>query len=372
MQLSKFMGTDSNSIIQVNKGLTVKPGSNVTMRLRKPLSGAGGGDDGDIEGNEEAMTWYNYEIEVHERNHGVRSNGKMTEQFTKIDIRREATEALGDWSAEQLENDLVYAMAGLGNQDTYAGEGTADIKTVNEHAPSTNRILYGGQTAAGALTWVASDSAIGDDDETDYKDYKFGTKVIEVAHRKAQLASPKFRPVMIGGRGYYVMFIHPLQTKALKNESSTVNSWSEIQKSANVRGPGNPLFGKKGSGPERMFDGIIGIWDDVILYELDRIPTRIAGEVFDSGDTIDTYIADGTARIARALLCGAQAAGIAWAQMWRRYEKDFDYGRKPGTAMDAIYGVSKTQWNDPGIAQSANDAQDDFAVIAIDTAVAED
>jgi len=177
---------------------------------------------------------------------------------------------------------------------------------------------------------------------------------------------------MINGKGYYVAFIHPLQTKGLQAETSAVNSWSAIQAAANIRGINNPLFGKQGAGRDRIFDGAIGVWNDVILYEYDRIQTRIAGQVFDSGDTVDSNIASGTARIARALFCGAQAGVVAWGQAWKRYEKNFDYNRKPGTAIDGLYGVSKTRFYDPGANQSTDTAQQDFAVITCDTCVAED
>lgn len=372
MLFSKFMGTGPENIIQIDKNLTKGPGDKVTFRLIPPLSNAGGYDDSDLEGNEEAMTAFNFPVQIHERSNAVKSAGKMTDKRTAFKIRQEATIALGRWAAEQLDNDFIYALSGLGNQNTYAGEGTSNIETVNEKAPSSSRIFYGGQTAAGTVTTGTTDATIGQDDATDYLDFLFGTKIIDIMKRKMQMAVPKFRPIMINGKGYYVAFIHPLQTKGLQAETSAVNSWSAIQAAANVRGINNPLFGKQGSGRDRIFDGAIGVWNDVILYEYDRIQTRVAGEVFDSGDTVDTNIVDGTARIARALFCGAQAGVVAWGQAWKRYEKNFDYNRKPGTAIDGLYGVSKTRFYDPGASQSTNTAQQDFAVYACDTCVAED
>lgn len=368
MWLSKFMGSSADNIIQIEKKLTKSPGDKVTMRLRVPLSAAGGYDDSDLEGNEEALTWQNFPVEIHERGHAVRSAGKMTQQRSKptykTKFRREATEALGIWKAEQLENDLMYAMSGLGNQNTYAGQGTSNIETVNEKAPSTNRIFYGGQTAAGVITRETSDSALADAAGTDYKNFLFGTKIISVLKRMAILATPKIRPIRIRGKAYHVLFLHPYQVKALRLETGD-HGWAVIQSRAGVRGLGNLLF-------QRMFDDAIGILDDVILYEYERVQTRVAGEVFDNGDTIDAGVVDGTSAVARALFCGAQAGCLAYGQMPRRYEKDFDYNRKPGTAVDMIYGVSKSRFNDPGANQSTNTAQEDFAVIACDTCIEDD
>lgn len=363
MVLSKFMGVSTRSVIQIDKTLSKAAGDQITFRLRMPLSNAGGYDDSDLEGNEEALDFFNFPVVIHERGNAVRSAGKMTDQRTKIDIRREATEALGDWCAEQLDLDILYALAGVGNQGTYAGEGTADQATVNEHAPSSNRILYIGQTAAGVVTTATSDNTLGDGSASDYANFLFGTKIISIAKRRAVTASPKFRPININGKNYFLMLLHPWQVKALRLETGD-HGWVNIQARANVRGLSNPLF-------QKMFDDAIGVYDDVILYEYDRILTRASGDEFDDGDTVHTNVPSG-AGVARALLLGAQAGVIAWGQMPKRYEKDFDYNRKPGTAMDMIYGVSKTVFRDPGANQNTNTAQDDFAVVAVDTCYADD
>lgn len=368
MQLSKFMGTTGNSIFQVAKDLTVSAGKEVVMHLTAPLSGEGQGDDGDMENNEEAMNFFNFLVRVHERSNAVKSKGIMSQQLTEIDIIREATDKLMKWGAERLENDMVYAICGLGNSGTYVGEGSSDIQTVNEHAPSANRILRCGQNSSQVLAVYTTPSVIGT-----YSDYLFGTKVIDSMKMRAVLASPKFQPVMVNGKGYYVLFIHPLQGMDLQYDTN----WNTTQQQANVRGLLNPLFGKTGVSDEnlRMFNGIKGIWNDVIIYELERLPSRVYGESFEDPNTATNIfpaaIASGTSRVCRAVLCGAQAGCVAWAKPWEKRQKDFDYGRKPGVGTDAIYGVSKTVWNDPGIDQDTNTAQEDFATIVCDTAATE-
>lgn len=370
MQFSGLMSEGNDMPVIIDRTLEGRVGDQVIFELDMPLSSAGGTDDSDIEGNEEAMSFFNFPVTIHERNHGVRSAGKMTDKRSAIKIRSKAAYAIGRWSAEQVENDLIWAGSGLGNQNTYAGEGTSAILTVNEKAPSSSRIFYGGQTAAGVVTEESTDSAIGDGGASDYANFLFGTKIISLIKIRAQLAYPKFKPVMIDGKWYYVIVIHPLQTKALREETGAAG-WAQIQQNANIRGLMNPLFTKRGSGKERMFNGIVGIYDDVIILESERIETRVAGEVFDSGDTIDTYIASGTARVARALLMGAQAICLGWGQPWKRLERNFDYFRKPGTATDGIYATSKVRFRDPGASQNTNTAQEDFSVWAVDTAVEE-
>lgn len=373
MMISKFMEEGNESVIVIDRNLTKGPGDQIILELDMPLSSAGGTDDSDIEGNEESMSFFNFPVTIHERNHAVRSNGILTDKRAAIVIRTKAAFALGRWTGEQVENDLIWALSGLGNQGTFAGEGTSSILTVNEKAPSSNRTFFGGQTAAGVVTEETTASAIGDAGGTDYQNFLFGTKIITLMKIRAQLAFPKFKPILVGNKWYYVCFIHPLQRKALVEETGAAG-WAQIQQNANVRGINNPLFTRGGEssvnsvGKERMFDGAIGVWDDVILFESERIETRVAGEVFDSGDTIDAGIVDGTSRVARALFCGAQAGVIAWGQLWRRLERSFDYLRKPGTGTDALYACSKTQFRDPGAGQSVNTAQEDFAVFVVNTA----
>ncbi len=373
MPLAKFFGfagkeDAANSPIVVNQDLSKNtPGDQVIFELDVALTGAGGHDDSDIENNEESMSFFNMPVVVHERSHGVRSAGKMTDKRSAVDVLKKGFYALARWSSEQLENDLTWAVCGLGNQGGYVGEGATDIATINEQAPSTNRVLYGGQTAAGVASWVATDNAI----QGTVTNYLFGTKVIEKMKMKAILASPKFRPVMIGGKAYYILLIHPLQLAALEAETGTIG-WASIQQNANVRGINNPLFGREGSGEDRMWNGAVGVWKDVIIYTSERLPTRVAGECFHSNaDTIHANIVSGTYRLARCVLMGAQAITLAWGQMWQRHIKDFDYDRKPGVAMDGIYGVKKTVFRDPGALQAANDSQEDYATIVCDTAVEE-
>ena len=145
MQLSGLMSEGNDMPILIDRTLQGRSGDQVIFELDQPLSSAGGTDDSDIEGNEEAMSFFNFPVTIHERNHGVRSSGKMTDKRSAIKIRSKAAYAIGRWSAEQVENDMIWGLSGLGNQNTYVGEASSTILTVNEKAPSSTRIFYGGQ-----------------------------------------------------------------------------------------------------------------------------------------------------------------------------------------------------------------------------------
>jgi len=371
MIFSEFMGAPGSGMpIIIDKTLIGRPGNQVMFKLRIPWSGVGQGDDGTLEGNEVVMAWHNMPMYLHERANAAVSAGIMTDKMAAISILSDGIVAGSEWAADQFENDLIYAICGIGNESTYAGEGSTTIETVNESAPSANRIIRGGQTVAGVFSSVDADSELGDGGATDYKNYLFGTRVIEYLRMAAQLATPKIHPIKVKGKSYYLLVCHPLQLSALRAETGETG-WQRIQAQAGLRGGENFLFGKQGSGPDRMFNGLAGVYDDVILYASERMPTRVATEVLDDGDVIDTNIVDGTARVGRCVLMGAQGCAVAWGQDWRRLTKNFDYDRKAGVGTDAIYGVKKTVFRDPAGSQSTNTPGDDFGVYVADTCMAE-
>ncbi len=78
--MGKFIGEDSNSLIQLKSETNKGPGDQVTVGLRMLLSGAGIQGDDTLEGNEEALTTYSDAILINQLRHATRSKGKMSEQ----------------------------------------------------------------------------------------------------------------------------------------------------------------------------------------------------------------------------------------------------------------------------------------------------
>lgn len=367
--LKQFMGTSDDNIIQVNKELSKDKGDKITFHLRALLAGSGQGDDGTHEGYEEANTYYDDSVTIHERGHATKVNGIMTEQRTKIPLREQGKVSLGEWVGRALAADCIAALSGLNNTKSFAGQVTggaaldkdsAKIETVNPASPSGRgsaltfggRIFYGGQTAGSSSTFSTATG----DTVLSGTAHLFGTYVIEFVKRVAK-ATIKYtdtttgavlcplRPIMVDGKPHFVMLIHPQQAKALKADTR----WLDAQKYANTRGSTNPIF-----------TGMLGMWDNVIVHECDLIHTRygMAGttsaEYFYSSDQVITS----SVYCARALFCGAQAGLLAYGQMPSWKEKMFDYGAKWGISTRMIYGVKKAVFNSI-----------DFGVIAVDTAV---
>jgi N4-gp56 family major capsid protein len=362
--LKNFIGTGADSIIQVDKNFIKGKGDKITFHMRALLSGDGQGDDGTLEGNEEANSYYDEDVVVHERAHATRVAGVMTEQRTTIPLRSHARDSLGEWIGRINAADIISALSGVNNTKSFAGQMTGaqatdtdsnGIDTVNAasfygrgSAPTMGgRIFYGGQTTAGALSTVAGDANLNSADQ-----YKFGTRVINYVKRMAEthiqndgtIVNP-IRPVTVNGKPHYVMFISPAQAADLKKETA----WLTAQRNANVRGMDNPIF-----------SGALGMWDNVIIHVLPLIHRRYgelgisASEFFYSSDDV---VASGY-YVDRALFCGAQAGLIAYGMMPTWKEKKFDYGRKYGISTTTIYGTKKPQYNSR-----------DFGVIAVDTNV---
>ena len=148
---------------------------------------------------------------------------------------------------------------------------------------------------------------------------------------RAKTQSPRIRPIRIGGKDYYVMFIHPFSVYQLRQDTSVANSWVTLQRTAMQGGEvtGNPLF-----------TGALGVYNNVILHEWSYIPTAVS--------VSDTTVTN--ARVRRNVFCGAQAALMAHGQesgpnsmSW--VEELFDYGNQLGVSAGMIAGLKKTQFN---------------------------
>lgn len=68
---SKFMGDDSNSLLQVKDELNKAAGDRITCILRMQLSGNGVSGDDTLEGVEESLTTYTQNILIDQLRHAV-------------------------------------------------------------------------------------------------------------------------------------------------------------------------------------------------------------------------------------------------------------------------------------------------------------
>lgn len=317
--VGKFMGEDSNSLIQVQSEPSKGPGDQVTIGLRMLLSGAGIQGDDTLEGNEEALTTYTDAILINQLRHATRSKGKMSEQRVPFSVREENRMALRDWWAERIETAAANQLAGYTAQTDTRYTGNNATVTVD-----SNHLIICGPNGVGQTgeTSISATTAPGTGNYLTLTD-------IDRAVAKAKTMSPKIRPIRAGGKDYYVLFLHPYQVYGLRNDTSASNSWVTLQRAAVQGGEttGNPIF-----------TGALGVYNNVVLHEWSYLPTGVSN----SAATLNT--------IRRAVFCGAQAAGMAYGQdngpnqmSW--VEELFDFGNQLGVSAGMIFGMKKTVFN---------------------------
>jgi N4-gp56 family major capsid protein len=310
--LGKFTGSGSDSLIQVKTETQKSAGDKITFGLRMQLSGAGIQGDSTLEGSEEALTTYSDAVILDQLRHAVRSGGKMSEQRVPFSVREEAYAGLKDWWMDRFDVSFFNQAAGKSGvtDSRYTGNNTAVVPTA-----TTNHIF------------CSSDHTT--DETLDNAGDEFSLVHLDKAVALAKTNSPMIRPIRTNGGEYYVCFIHPGQTLQLRT-TTTTGYWQDIQKAALMGGnqKDNPLF-----------TGALGVYNGVILHESTRVP---------KGQN-STTLAE-VANTRRAILCGAQAATMAFGQgggenkfSWT--EELFDYENQLGVAAGSIFGLKKTIFN---------------------------
>jgi len=329
-RLIHLVGTDPHCAILKNEDLTRKPGGDVVFKIKKPLSGTGQGDYGNTVNNEQQMEWGNMSVRVHQRMTAILSGGILAEQLTDVygvaAWRKEMMDSCAEWNAEIQENDLITTAAGLYNENS----GGASIETINESAPTTNRIWRGGQEIdstpilGNSGVSYASDALLTAGTQTANL---FGTLVGRKLKSLAIQATPRIRPCWFRQDSQdkaddvrfdvkrppvrvYVCLVHPAAMESMKAELGT-NGFADLMKMCHAQAPDHPLF----TGGNAYLDG-------VLYVEYDRIPKRTGagGTTLAEGFTLNddrdatTDAAANGRKIVRNIFLGAQALCWGWAK----------------------------------------------------------
>ena len=306
----KFMGKDSNSVIQIHNDTSKGAGDRVRVILRMLLSGDGVQGDGTLEGNEESLTTYTDDVIIDQLRHAVRSGGKMSEQRIPFSVREEARLGLQDWWADRF--DTWFFNQACGNQAESDTRKTGN-QAVTE--PDADHIIRAGTSATDDAVSGTGSAAVAL--LTD----------IDALVEKAKTLDPQIRPIMLKGEEKWVYFIHPYQTYNIRTNTNT-GQWLDIQKAA-VNGHG------RYNSP--IYNGAMGEYNGVVIHESTRVPT---------GNTSGT--ANTSTR--RALFAGAQAVHLCYGQghapnKYSWVEELFDYKNQLGVSAGCIGGMKKAIFN---------------------------
>lgn len=324
---AKFMGTSSNSLIQVYDDASKEMGGDrVRVGLRMLLTGSGIQGDDTLEGNEEALTTYSTDVLINQLRHAVRTSGRLSQQRTAFDIREEAMQGLADWMAERIETWAANQLTGnTAVTDTRFTGNNACV------APSSAYQLF----PTGSFTAPTAESSL-----SNTTNHAFNLQMLDRAVARARTFSPRIRPLRINGDEYYAAFLHPFQVFQLRTSTNT-GQWLDIQKAA--------FAASNSAASSPIFTGALGIYNGVVLHECPYLPAFAAAN-------------DSTTNVRRAVFCGAQAAIMATgreggsATKFNWVEELFDYGNQVGVSVGMMGGLVKTQFNST-----------DFATITLST-----
>jgi len=315
--MSKFMGTGSDSLIQIVDDTQKSAGDNITVGLRMQLTGAGIQGDGTLEGNEEALTTYSDQVYIDQLRHAVRSGGKMSEQRVPFSVREEARMGLQDWWADRIDTWAFNQLAGNTGESDTRKTGNQAVTAMD----SGHLIAGGGHDTEASLSATTTEALqLSDIDRLVAKAKTFTTGSV-----------PIIRPIRHEGDEYFVLFVHPFQMYQLRtSNTSTVGNYVDLFK-ANLQG------GQYKDNP--IFTGASFVYNQVIVHENTRVPV-ITG----------TPNSGTAANFRRAIFCGAQAGLMAFGRddgpnrmSWT--EELFDYENQLGVAAGCIGGLKRTIYN---------------------------
>lgn len=341
--INKFVGTGENSVIQRITELTrTEKGEQVIMHLLADLVDDGVIGDNEREGHEEEMMTYTDTITIDLISHGVRQKGKLADQKTVVNFREHARDRLAYWLANRMDQLAFLTLSGVGYDKNLDGSTRASgafaqlAFAADVSAPTTNRHYrvtassgtYGG-LAAGATASVDAD---------DFLSYE---AIVDIT----TLAKTNYlKPLMAGGKEYYVAFIRPEALAQLKKDQD----FQRAVVTGLPRGTDNPFF----TGGTVTVDGLV-LHEHRLVYNTKGATSGV--DKWGSGSNVDG---------SRMLVCGAQALGMAdlgspeWAEKW------FNYNSSPGINVDKMFGLLKPKYN-----TIYTNTVEDFGVMAIDHAI---
>ena len=312
----KFIGKDSNALIEHKTQLEKGDGDRIRIGLRMQLSGDGVSGDGTLEGNEENLTTYYDDVVINQLRHAVRVGGEMSQQRVPFSIREEARLGLQDWWADRIDTWFFNQIAGYTTQSDVRYTGMNAVT-----APDSSHVV---PPLGNAATYQASEASL----TTSITDHIIGIADIDRVVAKAKTLSPAVRPIMVGGERKWCMFMHPFQIFQMRSNTNT-GQWLDIQKAAMQGGQvsKNPIY-----------TGAVGEYNSVVIHESTRVP-----------NTVD-LVAANNSNSRRAIFCGAQAASIAFGQKnapnkFNWVEETFDYKNQLGVAAGTIGGLKKMIYN---------------------------
>lgn len=337
MFIKRFLGTDSNSMIQRVTELTkTEKGEQVIMHLVADLVEDGTIGDNEREGNEEAMQSFHQVIDIDLLTHSVKNKGKLADQKTVINFRKVGKDRLAYWLANRIDQLAFLTLSGI----SYAQHTDGRLRVNSPFPNLAFADAVQAPTSKRGLMWkdgelLPSDTSVLESD--DILTYK---SIVDLC---AYSKEHYIRPLISGGKEYYVCLLRPGSYAQLKKDP-------DFQRAVTTglpRSATNPWF----TGGTVTADGLV--------FQEHRL-------VYTNRAAVDGSRWGGTGNVSgtRSLMCGAQALGMADLGPPEWTEKEFDYNSKQGINIDKMFGLLKPRFH-----SIYDRSVEDFGCITLDHAV---
>jgi N4-gp56 family major capsid protein len=218
------MGTNENSIIQVKENLMKKPGDRINFALVNKLTQDAITGRAVLEGNEEDMASRSFELAVDKRRNAVRV-AEIDEQYSAIALREAGRSVLKDWSLKDTERLVSKALGVMSDGTSNILMNATDIAASGNQTAldawlsnNSDRVFFGndayaassGDLSAGLATLTAGTAA----------ENLTAANISKMKFIALNKANPKIRPIRVeaNGRHYFVLYVHPLAFRDLKND----------------------------------------------------------------------------------------------------------------------------------------------------------
>ena len=343
--IGKFLGKDSNSIIQrVTELKASEKGARAVLTLVHDMEGDGVAGDRTLKGNEEKLRSSDITIRLDQLRNANTNEGKMADQKSIVNFREQSRDKLAYWLADRIDQLAFLTLSGV----AYSVKNSGGARTGSDlpylefasdvAAPSAKRY---GQWDEGTkqILWGTGNSGIvgGAVGTGDYPCWEM------LVQAKAYAKDNYIRGVREkGGEENYHVFFSPQAMARLKLDPTFMQNLRHAQ----TRDSSNPLF----TGSTIKVDGLY-------LHEFRHVVnTRNAA----SGSKWGGGTVDGC----QVLFCGAQAMGFADLGDPEWNEEYDDYKNRMGIETGKILGFRKPQF----YTQYSGGTTEDFGVLSLYTA----
>lgn len=337
--ITRFTGGEDAVCQRITELTKTEKGEQCIMHLVADLVEDGVIGDNQREGNEEAMQSYSQVINIDLISHQVRNKGKLAEQKTVIKFREQGRDKLAYWLANRMDQLAFLTLSGI----SYGFMNNGATRSASSPFPNLSFAAdVAAPTSKRSLMWdgtALQTSNTASIASTYVPNYKMVVDL--VAYAKEHYV----KPLMAGGKEYYVMFVQPGTLAALKKDADYQRAVTNL---ALKDGQNSPWF----TGGTVTIDGVV-FHEHRLVYSTKG---AAAGSKWGAGSNVN-----GT----RSLLCGAQALGMADLGQPEWDEEYFDYKTKQGISIDKMFGLLK-----PKFYSIYDKSVEDFGCVAVDHYIA--